>query len=121
MSLGSLLDHTCNIYHINKNLNSPGFNLPSSPYFSFSDTPDKSSVSCHFSVRIDGITITQSEPMTTMTARIKLTLPIETDIKLNDKIIDCGNGQEYTAEIPRNIRNHHMTVMLRRTVEQEAL
>ena len=45
---------------------------------------------------------------------LKLTLPTGTDIKVNDKVIDCDTGYEYEAEVPRNIRGHHITVQIHR-------
>ena len=33
---------------------------------------------------------------------------------LNDKIIDLGSGISYYAEIPRNVRDHHIIVQIQR-------
>jgi hypothetical protein len=44
----------------------------------------------------------------------KLQLPVGTDIRVNDKIVDKGNGLVYTAEIPKNVRDHHMIVRIQR-------
>ena len=49
-----------------------------------------------------------------MDARLKLTLPIDTDIRVNDKVVDCESGYEYEAEVPRNIRDHHIVVWIHR-------
>ena len=56
-----------------------------------------------------------------MDAKKKLTLPIGTDVRLNDKIVDCDTGLEYTAEQPVNVRGHHLFVYLKRKNGQEAL
>ena len=48
-------------------------------------------------------------------------MSIGTDIRINDKVVDCETGLEYTAERPRNIRDHHIFVYIKRTKEQEAL
>ncbi len=56
-----------------------------------------------------------------MDARIKLVLPIGTDIRLNDRIVNCDTGYEYTAEIPQNIQNHHIYVYIKRTERQRPL
>lgn len=56
-----------------------------------------------------------------MDARIKLTLPAETDIRLNDRIVDCKTKLEYTAEQPVNIRGHHIFVYVKKIEEQKAL
>ena len=56
-----------------------------------------------------------------MEARIKLTLPIGTDIRLNDRIVNCDTGYEYTAELPQKIQEHHIYVYIKRTERQKAL
>lgn len=121
MSLEQLLDHTCDIYHIIKEQASPGYNLPASPSFSYPTEPDISEQKCHFGVRFQNVTVVQTSPANLMDARIKLTLPAGTDIRLNDKIIDCEAGLEYTAEQPRNIRGHHLFVYIKRTGGQKPL
>jgi len=121
MSIEKLLDHTCDIYHIVKGDGSPGYNLPSSPTHTYPKDPDLSNVPCHFGVDSRNVTITQTQPAAIMEAKIKLTLPTGTDIRLNDKIVDNGSGLSYTAESPRNIRGHHLYVYLRRTEAQQPL
>ena len=39
MSLEALLNHTCDIYHIQKEGKSPGFGLAASPSFSYPEEP----------------------------------------------------------------------------------
>jgi hypothetical protein len=122
MGLEALLDHKCDIYHIVEEESSPGFSLPSSPAFTYPETPDETDVNCHFGVRTnDNINIIQNEPQNEMTAKIKLTLPIGTDIRLNDRIVDKGSGLDYTADQPRPIRGHHIFVYAQRRTEQRAL
>lgn len=121
MSLEALLDHTCDIYHTIKEEQSPGFNLPASPAFHYPDAPDIAGQTCHFGVRSASVTVTQTAPANLMDAKIKLTLPTGTDVRINDKIVDCDTGLEYTAEQPRNIRNHHLYVYIKRTEGQKAL
>lgn len=119
--IADFFDHKCNIYHAQSPAKSPGFALPASPVFSYPDTPDETEVPCHFGVKSAAITIAQNEPANLMEAKIKLTLPAGTDIRVNDKIIWLDNGTEYTTELPRNIRDHHMSVYIKRTHEQKAL
>lgn len=119
MGFSDFLKHSCDIYHIQKADVSPGFDLPPSPTFSYPGEPDLKSVPCHF--HTGGTTITQTAPQAKYSASIKLALPAGTDIRINDKIVDCDSGYEYTAEIPRDIRGHHITVMVHRTAQQEAL
>lgn len=114
-------DHRCNIYHLAESRASPGYGLPSSSNFEYADTPDIENLSCHFGVKSSNITIVQQEPQNVMDARIKLTLPAGTDIRLNDKIVDCDTGFEYTAEQPRNIRDHHIYVYIKRIERQKPL
>lgn len=108
MSLEALLNHTCDIYHIQKEGKSPGYGLASSPSFEYPEEPDIKEQVCHFGIKSASVTITQTAPANLMDAKFKLTLPIGTDIRLNDKIVNCDTKLEYTAEQPVNVRNHHL-------------
>ena len=121
MSLEQLLNHSCDIYHAQEGVASPGYGLPSSPTFSYPKEPDISGQICHFGVKSASITITQTAPANLMDAKIKLTLPAGTDVRRNDRIVDCMTGLEYTAEQPINIRGHHVFVYIKRTGGQRAL
>ena len=121
MGFDLFINHTCDIYHIRKNDESPGYNLPSSPKFSYPDEPDLKAVPCHFGVRSGQAEVNQYEPQAKYQARLKVAFFFGTDIRLNDKIVDCDTGYEYTAEIPRNIRDHHITVFATRRAAQEPL
>ncbi len=121
MSLENFFDHKCDIYHIRKKEVSPGYGLPVSPVFDYPDVPDVEKQVCHFGVKSQSVTINQSEPQNIMEARIKLTLPIGVDIRINDKVVDCINRFEYTAEEPHNIRNHHVFVYIKKVREQKPL
>jgi hypothetical protein len=121
MSFYSMLSHKCDVYHIVKTEESPGFGLPGSPVFSYDDEPDIKNITCQFGVKGGTRTVKQNEPNAVFESRIKLAYMIGVDIRLNDKIVNLENGVEYTAELPVKIRNHHMYVMLRRTSEQELL
>lgn len=114
-------DHKCSIFHLKKGQASPGYGLPSSNTFEYADTPDIKELECHFGVKSANVTIIQQEPHNNMEARIKLTLPAGTDIRLNDKIVDCDTSFEYTAEQPVNIRNHHIYVYIKRIERQKPL
>lgn len=121
MSLEALLDHSCDIYHILEGEKSPGYALPASPSFSYPKEPNISGLRCHFGVRSQSVTVTQTQPANIMDAKIKLTLPAGTDIRLNDKIVDCDTGLEYTAEQPRDIRGHHKFVYIKKNGGQRQL
>ena len=118
MSLEALLDHTCDIYHIKSQAKSPGYNLPASPRFFYEKEPNEAGVPCHFAVKSQTVTVTQTQPANIMDAKIKLTLPIGTDIRINDKIVWCETGREYTAEMPRNIRGHHLFAFVKAVGEE---
>lgn len=121
MSLESLLNHTCDIYHIIGGEKSPGYSLPASPSFKYPEEPDIKGQSCHFGVKSASITVTQTAPANLMDAKIKLTLPIGTDVRLNDKIVDCATGLEYTAEQPINVRGHHLFAYIKMIGEERHL
>ncbi len=121
MSFEAMLNHKCDIYHIKKSLSSPGYNLPGSPSFSYPDDPDIIDQPCHFCVKSGTRVIVQNEPQADYQAQIKLVLPIGTDIRLNDKIVDKASGYEYTADIPVRVQNHHLFVMVRRRPPEEAI
>lgn len=121
MSLEALFDHKCDIYHIRKEGKSPGYGLAASPSFNYPDEPDIKEQECHFGVKSAAVTVTQAVPTNLMDAKIKLTIPIGTDIRINDKIVNCDTGLEYTAEQPINVRNHHIFVYLKKTEGQKAL
>lgn len=118
-----LFDHECKIFHVQTTSSSPGYGLPtgSDVKYGYGSTPDIAKVSCHFGVKNSNITIVQGEPQNDMDARIKLTLPIGTDVRLNDKIVSLETGLEYTAEQPRNIRDHHIIVYIKRMEKQKPL
>jgi hypothetical protein len=121
MALEDFFDHKCNIYHIIKGEATPGYGLPASPSFSYAAEPDISEQECHFGVKSQSVTIVQLEPQKAIDAKIKLTLPAGTDIRLNDKIVDCDTGLEYTAEIPHNIRGHHIFVYIKKEEAQKPI
>lgn len=121
MSLEDFFDHKCDIYHIQEGQASPGYGLAASPSFSYPKEPDIKEQDCHFGVRSQSVTVTQTAPANLMDAKIKLTLPVGTDVRLNDKIVNCATGFEYTAELPLNIRGHHIFVYIKRTGGQKAL
>lgn len=121
MSIEAFFNHRCDIYHVTEGAKSPGFGLPSSPSFSYLKEPDIEGQSCHFGLESRNVTVTQTAPANLLDAKIKLTFPAGTDVRLNDKIVDCADGLEYTAEKPVNVRDHHLFVYIKRTGSQEAL
>jgi len=114
MGFINLLNHQCDIYHLREGETSPGYGLAASPSFAYPENPDISGQICHFGVCSQSVSLEQEEPANLMEAKIKLTLPSGVDVRLNDKIVDCAVGLEYTAEQPVNVRGHHIFVYIKR-------
>ena len=115
-------NHTCDIYHIRMHSDSPGYGLPdSNGKHYYPESPDIEGLECHFGVKSANIVVNQTEPRNMLDARIKLTLPVGTDIHINDKVVNCDTGLEYTAEQPVNVRDHHLFVYIKRLDIQGAL
>lgn len=112
MAFWDLLDHRCAIYHMKKSDKDFGYGIKSGS-FSYAETPDIKEVPCHFNVNKAG-NIEQTENANEYIVVGKLQLLAGTDIHVNDKIVDLDNGLAYIAEIPRNIRDHHMIVNIQR-------
>ena len=112
--IDDLLDHTCDIYHPLTETVTRGYGLPDSTQtgLSYPSKADISAQKCHFGVKTGTIQVVTQEPQKDLDARLKLTLPIGTDIRKNDKIVSGVTGFVYIAEIPRNIRGNHISVMV---------
>ncbi len=121
MAFEDFLNHRCDIYHNREEQVTPGYGLPVSSSFCYPEKSDISEQACHFGVKSQNVTIIQTAPANLMNAKIKLTLPIGTDVRINDKIVDCATGMEYTAEQPINVRDHHIFVYIKKTEGQKAL
>ena len=121
MALADFLDHKCDIYHLIQSKDSPGYGLPDSPVFNYNNKPDEKEIPCHFGIESLDAETEQKQPQNILREKIKLTLPAGTNIRINDRIVDCNSGLEYTAERPRNIRGQHIFVYIKRIKEQEAL
>ena len=57
---------------------------------------------------------TQTESANEFIYSGKLQLPAGTDVRVNDKVVDKNTGLAYTAEMPHNIRDHHIMVNIQR-------
>lgn len=113
MAFEDLLDHKCAIYHMIKEGKSLGFGIKNAE-FSYNDVPDLDEVECHFNVKGGTGSMEQTEDANEYIVVGKLQLPIGTEVYVNDKIVDLCTGLVYIAEIPRNIRNHHIMVQVQR-------
>ena len=71
-------------------------------------------VPCHFNQGGSGGTVNTLVQKLSEHAyedRIKLQLPIGTDVRVNDKVLDQRTGLFYYAELPRTVaKNHHIYV-----------
>lgn len=115
-------NHKCNIYHIVTEKEQIGYGFDeSNTKFKYSDNPDIKNQRCHFHNKSNSVSLTQKDPDNNLMITRKLSLPIDTDIRINDKVIDCDTGLEYTATLPSNIKGHHKTVVLTRTTRQAVL
>ncbi len=112
MAFEDLLDHKCAIYHMIKQEKDMGYGIKSDK-FSYPDVPDITDIPCHFNVN-DGGNITQTENVNEYIVVGKLQLLVGTDIRLNDKVVSLDTGISYIAEIPKNIRGHHIIVNIQR-------
>ncbi len=112
MPFENLLDHKCAIYHMKKDGKNLGYGITEEA-FSYPAEPDEADIPCHFNVSDTG-TLNQTEDANEYTVVGKLNLPCGTDVRVNDKIIDLCSGISYYAEVPRNIRDHHIIVQVQR-------
>ncbi len=112
MAIENLFDHMCDIYHMVESSRELGYGIEDDG-FDYPEKPDLKDVNCHFNVSYNE-SLQQTESANEYICTGKLQLPTGTDIRINDKIVDKGNGLVYTAEIPKNIRDHHMVVTIQR-------
>lgn len=113
MSIEDLFDHSCNIFHIVKTSTPKGYGLPNQNAYSYSEVPDLESIPCHFKQVVDGVSITLNSPNKELQGDFILKLPIGTDIRTNDKVIDLESNLVYTAHVPRSVRDNHVKVKLK--------
>ena len=123
MSLQDFLRHKCDIYHLITTEESIGygFGTTKDKIFSYPADPDVEGVDCHFHTKTFSSNLEQAEPDNDFIVTRKLTLPIGTDIRMNDKVVEVSSGLEYTARHPLNIRDHHISVTLYRTESQKPI
>lgn len=116
------LTDRCDIYHIRSEDDRIGYGIPDQRLRGYPDKPDVPNVPCHFNrARIlEGNA--DASPRRVHTAGTKLQLPLGTDVRVNDKIVDADTGCAFTAGFPRAVgRGHHIAVEVWRTGAQEAV
>ena len=78
-------------------------------------------MACHFAVKSESTSVSQTAPANIKESRIKLALPTCTDVRLNDKIVDRKSGYEYIAEIPHDVHGHNIFVYVTAKGQQRYL
>lgn len=112
MSFEDMLNHRCAIYHLKSTPEDMGYNITSNK-FAYKEKPDLTDIPCHFNINDTG-NMNQTEDANEYIVVRKLQLPLETEIYINDKVVNMDNGMEYIAEIPKKVRNHHIIVNIQR-------
>lgn len=116
MAWEDFLDHKCTIFHLEKSSENLGYGITDENSFRYPESAEKkdTDIPCHFAVKSGNYTVRQEDPLNQYGARIKLSLPLGTDIRLNDKVVSSETGFSYIAELPRKVRNHHIIVYVHR-------
>ena len=107
------LNHRCDIYHLEEKEQTAGYGIKTGKVLRHEAEPSLKDVRCHFHTTSNFLRIEQNEPYLSITGESKLSLQIGTDIRENDKIRDCQSGHFFICDIPRNIRDHHISVKIR--------
>lgn len=110
MSYADLLTDRCDVYHMQKEETNGAYGVPGETDYIYPPVPDSSNVPCLFvqGRTIDSSKIIKNEPGISLLESFKVHFFIETDVRLNDKVI--FDGVVYRLEIPRKIRDHHIEV-----------
>lgn len=116
MAWEDFFNHKCTIYHVLEEAKDLGYGITDEHAFSYPKEAEEkdTDIPCHFHVKSGTYQVVQEEPLNKYGARLKLSLPLGTDIRVNDKIVSGVTGYEYRAEIPRQIQNHHIIVYVNR-------
>lgn len=107
------LNHRCDIYHLETKQQSAGYGIKTGTVMRYGSTPSVTDVHCHFHVKSDVIRIEQNEPYPALSGEGKLTLPIGTDIRKNDKVRNRETGECFICDRPTKIQDHHITVKIK--------
>lgn len=111
---GDFLNHKCDIFHLVDDSCQEGYGIKAMEKRIPEETPSEQGIPCHFHVRSDSLQIVQGEPYRSLSGQVKLSLPFGTDIRKNDIVQSQETGICYRADLPREVRGHHMIVTLRR-------
>lgn len=108
------LNHTCDIFHLVEQPSTEDYGIKVAKQSVYEKEPSEKDVPCHFHIQSDGIKLIQEEPYRRLSGEIKVSLPIGTNIRKNDRVQSKETGLCYLADVPRNIREHHIIVQVRR-------
>ncbi|UAT31964.1 YqbH/XkdH family protein [Bacillus badius] len=109
MSYRSLLTHRCDIYHLTQTESGGEWGIPGGDLeeeFSYGNVPDLLDVPCYFTEKNQ--TVVQGEPDPRVIQSFLVHFLPTADVRMNDKVI--WNGIEFTLQIPKKIKNHHIEV-----------
>lgn len=107
-------NHTCDIFHLVEQASTKDYGIKVAKQYVYEKEPSEKDVPCHFHIQSDTLKIVQKEPYSILSGEVKLSLPIGTDIRKNDRVQSKETGLCYYADVPRNIREHHIIVQVRR-------
>jgi hypothetical protein len=116
MAIDDFFNHRCTIYHIREETEDLGYGIENEHRYKYPDEAEEKDreIPCHFHVKSGTWQISQETPFNQYAARVKLSLPPGTDIRVNDKVVSHETGYEYTVELPRKIQEHHIIVFCNR-------
>lgn len=116
MAWEDFFNHKCTLYHTIEGTQNLGYGIKNEHSFSYPEEAEEkdTDIPCHFHVKTGTVQISQGEPLNEYYARVKLSLPIGTDIRINDRVVSRETGFSYTAELPRMVQNHHIIVYINR-------
>ncbi|MCI9530297.1 MAG: DUF3599 family protein [Lachnospiraceae bacterium] len=108
------LDHKCDIFHLVDSPTPGGYGIKAAARMVPTGKAAEEDVPCHFHTGGGSLQIVQGEPYSSLEGQVKLSLPIGTGIRKNDIVQSRETGLRYRADVPREIRGHHIIVTLRR-------
>ena len=108
------LSDRCDIFHLEDQSIEIGYGIEATGISQPAEEPAAKDIPCHFHNKTNTLRIIQHEPYSSLEGEVKLSLPFDTDIRENDLVVNKATGIRYRADVPKYIRKHHITVMLKR-------
>lgn len=110
----NLLIYKCDVYHLKESTKTASYGLPGEKQYVYDPSANIKDAKCYYYGASPQFV--PSQPGQSVTLTYKMIFPINTDVRLRDKII--LNGMTFILEQPFPIRNDHIEVMAKR-VEHE--